>query len=274
MKVLRVISRALRVMVIPVLAFTGTDLWAQEDVTTTSDPASTGGGSLSFTVGAKAGFNLNQFEQPGSIFGLNAGAFARYEVLDFLQVQLEALYSQQGGGREGYFREYADFFVFNGFNVRGKEVYNRSIRFHLVDVPVIARLTLPELKGSFVTPRLIVGGAYGFSFATYEHRDEILLYDSNIPDVGEVDANAIVFSNQRENVGADYIPHQFGAIVGIALDFNTPSKQFFLEFRYRQGLNQLGEQEFSVLNNGPSGGRVRTSTFSINFGMSILDLSF
>jgi len=255
--------RKLVAVVVLILAF-GSVTMAQSDAN---------GGLFNgmLSVGAKVGFNVSQFEQPSSIFGLNAGAFGRYELLDFLQVQLEVLYSQQGGGRENYFRDYDDLFNYNGFNVEGKQVYNRSVRFHLVETPLVARLTLPELKESFVTPRLLLGGSFGYAFAAYETRDEQLFFDASSTNLGEINPNSIVFSNQRENVGGDYDQKQFGAIGGIALDFNSETKPFFIEFRYRYGLNQLSNQEYTVLNNGPNGGQVNASTFSINFGMSILN---
>ena len=51
------------------------------------------------SVGVKLGVNLNQFRQPGTSIGLNAGGYASYGVLPFLTVRMEPQYSQEGGSR-------------------------------------------------------------------------------------------------------------------------------------------------------------------------------
>ncbi|MCZ8215076.1 MAG: hypothetical protein O9262_02505, partial [Cyclobacteriaceae bacterium] len=57
------------------------------------------------SVGAKVGANLNQFNQPGTIFGFTGGAFMKYKALPFLDVSAELLYNQQGGARQNYQRD-------------------------------------------------------------------------------------------------------------------------------------------------------------------------
>jgi len=212
-----------------------------------------------FVIGAKVGVNFNQFSQPLTTQGGSLGGFARYQVLDFLEVQGELIYSQEGGGRMEYSRDFTLDFgsssssTNNGL-VDNVQYINRSIRLHNIEVPISARLGLPELAGGAIVPKLIVGGSYSFNIAAVEQNDKIFNFD---------DGTRGLVSNTNEEVRGDYFPHNFSVHAGIALDFNlADAKAFTMEFRYRRGLTNLNQVETII---AELTDRLYSSGFSINF---------
>ncbi len=217
------------------------------------DGATTNG----FRAGLKVGANFNQFNQPGTTIGFNGGLFAAYSPIKVLELQLEVLYMQQGGAREAYFQ---DLTYLDG-TVTGINYFNRYVTFHNVEVPVIVRATLPSLSGESITPRLLVGFAYGFAVGAMEYSDKHYYFAE--------DGLVVPVSNQRTNVGANYEQHQFGVIAGFAVDYSLGGKIFTTEVRYRRGINELNLLNYAVLEHS---GQLYSSSLSINFAMSLFNL--
>lgn len=206
-------------------------------------------------AGAKLGANFNQFNQPGTSIGVMAGAFGNYEVLDYLKVQLEVLYMQQGGARINNTRDLGDI----GGNISSISYYNRYVVFNNVEVPLLIKATLPDFKGEAVTPYLLLGGAYGFNAGAIEYHDRLYVFTN-----GDI----VPISNLSENVGANYSQHQFGIIGGIGMDFNLGEKTFTTEIRYRKGVNEISNIDYSIIGQAE---KIYTSSLSINFGLSIFN---
>ena len=208
-------------------------------------------------AGLKIGANFNQFNQPGTTIGFNGGLFAAYSPIKVLEVQLELLYMQQGGAREAYFQDLSSL---DG-PIAAISYFNRYVTFHNVEIPVLARVTLPSLSGETVRPRLLAGFAYGFALAAMEYNDK-RYYSS---DGGLV----VPISNQRTNVGANYEQHQFGIIAGFAVDYTLGGKIFTTEVRYRRAINELNLINYAILEHS---GQLYSSTLSINFAISLFNL--
>ncbi|MCB0495765.1 MAG: PorT family protein [Cyclobacteriaceae bacterium] len=207
-------------------------------------------------IGAKIGVNLNQFSQPGTNIGTNVGGFARYQILDFLDVQGELVYSLEGGGRQEFYR---DMYI-GGYDGPISDIYyiNRSIYLHNIEIPVSARLTLPELNTGSIVPKFIVGGSYSFNLAAFESNDKVIYFN---------DGTSGLVSNTRENVRGDYFPHNFSAHVGMALDFAlTNGNVFTMEIRYRQGFNNLNQVSTII---SEITDKLHSATLSINFSYRI-----
>lgn len=215
-----------------------------------------GATTIGIRAGLKVGANFNQFNQPGTTIGFNGGIFAAYSPINALELQLEVLYMQQGGAREAYFQDLSNL---DG-TVVGINYFNRYVTFHNLEVPVIVRATLPSLSGETITPRLLIGFAYGFALGAMEYNDKHY-FDKN----GQVTP----VSNQRTNVGANYEQHQFGIIAGFAVDYTLGGKIFTTEVRYRRGINELNLINYSILEHS---GQLYSSTLSINFAISLFNL--
>lgn len=214
-----------------------------------------------YLIGAKVGINFNSFTQPGTTIGANIGGFFRYNVLDFLQAQGEVLYSLGGGGRHDFLRPFSGS-IFGGYPIDGPinsaRYLNRSVLIQSIEVPIMARLTMPELNGSLITPRLIVGCSYAYNFGAFEQRD--VLYYFN-------DGTEILLSNREENVTSDYFKHNFSLLGGFAIDYTLDNGQVFTtEFRYQRGLTNLNEVNFGF---PVTTDRLHSQTFSINILYSI-----
>ncbi len=216
-----------------------------------------GGDSGKLAVGVKTGVNFNQMDSHALTLGFTGGGYANYAVLDFLDVQLELLYNQQGGTRQDYFQNFSPL---DG-DLIGISYYHRSVELHNLEIPVIARATLPELAGGSVTPKVLFGLAYGFTLGAFEVSDQYWHFRQNSPST-----LVVPVSNQRENVGANYEQHQFGLIAGMGVDFNVGDRTLSTEIRYRRGLNEVNIINFVI---PEQGGQLYTSTLSINFALSL-----
>lgn len=215
-------------------------------------------------VGAKFGANINQFNQPGTVFGFNGGAFGRYKVLDFLSARVELLYMQQGGARQDYTRNY----TLTTSNVDFVSYSNRFVNLNNIEVPVIAEFSHPSYSSETVVPKILLGVAYGFNMAANEHHDKTYFFRSGT-------TTRMMVSDKVENVGDNYKQHQFGLIAGFAIDYKVGEHTLTTEVRYRRNINQLNQYRFGVPEKdglpGTIGqeGDLYTSTLSINFGMTV-----
>lgn len=226
------------------------------------------------TLGAKAGVNLNQFSQPGTLMGVNAGIYASYRLNPFLSVRFEPHYSQEGGGRPTYVRYYDDV----SDNILSVVFLNPSVRFHTVQLPLLLEFTLPELTDQTVTPVLLVGGSYAINMAAIEqHTKRYNFVEGSYSDGSGFDMPSLDVSYQRENVTSNYTRGQWSLWGGVGIQFKTGQRTFSFDVRYRQGLNNLNLLRFASPGNGNdigvpgTGGILRSSSVSFNFSMSIFN---
>lgn len=215
-------------------------------------------------VGAKVGANLNQFNQPGTTFGFVGGAFVKYKPISFLDVRGEVLYNQQGGARQDYIKDYSSI----GGNVDYVYYSNRSVVLHNLELPLLLELSHPSFSDEIVSPRLIIGGAYGMNLGAIEQHDKIYSFANSIVPYANT-------SDESENVGSNYKQNQWGLIGGFAIDFTSGKQTCTLEVRYRRGVNQLNNLRYIVppLDGLPGTegqeGDLYTSSLTISFAMTL-----
>jgi hypothetical protein len=226
--------------------------------------------SAQIAVGAKAGVNLNQFSQPGTTVGVNAGIYGSYRINPFLRVKLEPQYSQEGGGRPDYTREYSQI----SDNISSIDFVNPSVRFHNVQIPLLFEFTLPELSDQTVVPVLMIGGSYAFALSTMEQHTKRYVFSENS---SSYDSPRLDVSYQRENVIDNYSRNQWSLWFGMGMQFKTGERTFQFDVRYRQGLNNLNQLRFASPGNGVdigvpgTGGNLRSTSVSLNFSMSLFN---
>jgi len=172
-----------------------------------------------FKAGVKIGANVNQFMQTGTAVGGNGGIFVNWTALEWLDAQIEFLFNQQGGGREDYnFPIFGEGGILSGEipffdpntgtsgvssgsgssseiptavgSVESIDFLNRTVYLNNIEIPLIARITLPDLSGA-IRPRVIIGGAYGININAWEFHDKFFHF---------VDGTEIIASNQKEKV--------------------------------------------------------------------------
>jgi hypothetical protein len=220
-------------------------------------------------VGAKVGINSNQFTQPGMSIGYNAGAYASYQVLPFLNAKFEPQYSQIGGGLD-------QSSIYYGQGAQFSEVAqnNRNVKLQTFEFPLLAELSLPEFKDEKIIPKLILGGSYALMFKAMEtHR--LTFYSNSYYTIPTVDVGY-----QSKEVTDNYTRNQWSVIAGLGLQFKAAKRDYQIDFRYRQGVTQVsnfqypsGVQSTPPYTSGP-GGSLYTSSFSINFSMHIYKFQF
>lgn len=225
-------------------------------------------------VGAKTGVNLNQFSQPGTTIGLNAGVFASYRLTPFLSVRFEPHYSQEGGGRPDYWRSYEE--ISN--DIYGIAYINPSVRFHNLQLPLLLELSLPELNDQSVVPVLLIGGSYAMTMASFEqHTKRYHFTSENLNAQDYYSPPALDIAYERENVADNYTRNQWSLWFGMGTQFKTGERTFMFDVRYRHGLNSLNNLRFSSPGNGDdigvpgTGGKLYSSSLSLNFSMSLFN---
>jgi hypothetical protein len=241
---------------------------------------SAGNVSAQFAVGAKVGTNMNQFTQPGTTIGLNVGMYGAYPVSPVVTVKLEPHYSQEGGARPDYSRDYSQI----SDNIQAVHFINPSVTFHNVQIPLLIELSLPEFADEAVKPKLILGGSYGIMITAKEMHtkryDFIEDGSSSLPDdplEGE-DPPSLDVAYLRETVTDNYARNQFSLWAGMGLEFTSGERSFAFDIRYRQGFNDLNLLRFTSPGNSSgtigvpgTGGELYSSSLSFNFSMSLFN---
>ncbi len=213
------------------------------------ESADVGGAEAQFRYGFTMGGTINQFTQPGTLIGFNGGVMGRYNVLDFIDVQAELLYTTQGGGRESYTRDVSDL----GAEIMAVSYFNRSVIFQNVELPVSGRFTLNAVSAGEVVPHVIVGGSFAYNIAAFETHDKYYVMADGTP---------VAITNKNENVGNEYEDLMYSIHGGIAVDYKlTGGNVFTMEMRYRQGMNNVN----SVRDIPDQRGVLYTNTLAFNF---------
>lgn len=226
------------------------------------------------TLGAKAGANVNQFSQPGTTIGMNAGIYATYKLNSFLSVRLEPHYSQEGGGRPDYWRWYNEI----SDNIEAIQFVNPSVRFHNLQLPLFVELTLPELTDQTIVPTLVIGGSYGMTIASFEQHTKRYHFGAELmSDYSYVYPPQLDVAYQRENVLDNYARNQWSLWFGMGVQFKSGERTCSFDVRYRQGLNNLNNLRFASPGNGydigvpGTGGNLKSSSLSFNFSISLFN---
>lgn len=217
-------------------------------------------------VGARLGANINQFNQPGTIFGFNGGAFARYQVMDFVSARGELTYNQQGGARSGYTRDLINTGLGETFS--SVTYTNRYVNLNNLEIAAIAEITHPDFIEETVMPKLLIGLAYGYLISANESAEKTYNYNTSNPSATGL--TSFTISDTHENVRSNYQHGQLGFIVGMAVDYKVGERTFTTEVRYRKSINQL--HAINNITQVPGEiGDLYTTTISLNFAMTLFN---
>jgi hypothetical protein len=234
----------LKLLVLTLLLFTG-GLKAQD-----FDDTSDGYGQGDLRYGAKLGATLNQMNFSGLFIGFSGGGFISYGLADFVDVQGELLYTQQGASRSDVI------VVYDGIestldNVRW---FNRSINMQTVQVPITFAFKFPDANAGTVVPKIFIGASYAYMFGAFETRDEEQTY---------LDGTRAIILGRTENVGSRFKASQVNAIGGMGLDFKyAEDKVFTFDVRYQFSVIDINNNTFELY----QGGSLGANTLSIMFG--------
>ena len=206
-------------------------------------------GGLSF--GAKGGLALGNFSiqnqiQAGSIqYGMQAGAFANYSILDYLDVSLEILYSNTGVSNLS-----PEYFYALENAVLTDKIVNTSIRTHQLSIPLLISYVFNATDG--VYPRIYIGGDIGFNIKSSSLNTTKTSFNGND-----------IFVNEYESMGNRMSTKDFGAIIGTAINFGTDNIIYTIDARYRLGLTNINESTSSYVNS-----ELTRDVFSIMVGVA------
>jgi hypothetical protein len=215
--------------------------------------------SAQIAVGPKAGVNFNSFRKSKSfrnyfdpIGGFNIGAFAKYPVTDFLKARAEILYFQQGGN-------IYDYRVISEMYRSGAKV-----KFHNLEIPVLAELGIPSLNEDPLQPKLLLGACYSYTMYARESFTNIV----KISGRDEIEYDGFLNAQNQYNRG------QIGLIAGIGAEMKMFNVPVSLEFRYQSNLNRAnkpGTQNSYNLQNTTSkwGSELKLHTLSINVAATL-----
>jgi hypothetical protein len=215
--------------------------------------------SAQIAVGPKAGVNFNSFRKSKAfrnhfdpIGGFNFGGYAKYPILDFLNARAEILYFQQGGN-------IYDYRVIN-------ELYrsDAKVKFHNLEIPVLAEFGLPSLKEESLQPKLLIGGFYSTTLFTRETFTNIV----------KISGRDRITYDGYMNTQGQYNRSQYGLIAAIAAEMKMFNMPVTIEFRYQSNLNRAnkaGTQNSYNLQNTTDkwGDELKLHTLSINVGVTL-----
>jgi hypothetical protein len=230
------------------------------------------------SIGAKTGVNLNQFRQPGTTMGVSLGAYAAYQLNAFVTAKLEPQYSLEGGAKNSYnkyFYEVSD-------NISSIGYLNPSARLHMLQIPLLIEVTLPELTDQTIVPFLLMGGSYGLCISAMElHTKRYNFVDDfdglEPPASYSFGDPSLDVGYQKEDVTDNYSRNQWSLWLGMGMKVKTGDRTFGFDVRYRHGLNNLNNLRFASPGNGydigvpGTGGNLFSSSLSMNFSMSIMN---
>lgn len=151
--------------------------------------------------------------------GLLVGGFISYKLLDWLRLQGEILYQQQGAANIE--RPPSQF--------NPNEVTYSNIIMHNLEIPVTAQLTPTGLVGDVFEPYLGLGIAYGYNFQTYSVNKTIFTADDGTESKG----------SSWSNVSEFYQVNDLGALLSLGVNMKTESMMYTVEYRYRLGLTNI-----------------------------------
>lgn len=200
--------------------------------------------------GVKLGTTLNQMNHSGMFIGFAGGGFIAYGATDFLDVQGEILYANQGASR-------SDAVInFNGVESVLESIrwFNRSVNLHTVQVPITAAFKFPDANAGAIVPKVYLGAAYAYNFGAFELRDEEQVF---------LDGTRAIILGRMENVGSRFKQHQVDVLGGIGLDIKyADGKVFLFDVRYQMSAMDINNNTFELY----QGGTLRKNSLSITFG--------
>lgn len=206
-------------------------------------------------VGVKAGYNFNQFNQPGTSAGGQAGGFVRYAAKSFLSVQAEVLYDLQGGGRHDYIRDAESFIPgqsFNGLPVESIAYNNRSAQLHTVSVPLSVRLSPANSSGVIMS--FVLGGSFDYLFMAEETSDVVYHFENG---------NSVLISDRKQSIYSNLSSIQASVHVGAAFDFVLEDgRAITYEMRYRRSMMNINETVTATAD-------LTESLYSTSFSLSV-----
>ena len=210
-------------------------------------------------VGPKVGVNFNSFRKSKSfrnyfdpIGGFNLGAFAKYPVTDFLKARAEVLYFQQGGN------------IYDYRVIRELYRSGAKVKFHNIEIPILAELGMPSLNEDPLQPKLLIGGFYS----------QTLYARESFTNVVKVSGQNEIKYDGFLNADGQYNSAQYGLIAGLAAEMKIFNQPVSLEFRYQYNLNRVnkaGTQNSYNLQNTTDkwGNELKLHTLSINVGVTL-----
>ena len=209
---------------------------------------STGVNDATLRIGPKVGMSSSAFAVDNenitdSKKGLIVGGFAQYKLLEFLTLQGELLYQQQGAANV------------NQQNIDANTTIFQNILQHNIDLPVMAILTVPGYASdSPLIPYFSAGVDYTQNIKTYAINKTKYTYD---------DGSSYRTSSYTD-VSNMYKQNDIGALFGMGFLMKTESWMYTLDIRYRFGLTNINN--FRPDNPGND---FTTNVLSVSVGVAI-----
>jgi len=229
----------------------GTTIYAQDQVQTQPQGQDE---DKKIHYGAKIGGNLSKFTpqelKAGNVLGGSIGGFVNYKVMDYLTVQLEVLYMQQGG------KQYSTTNKDSLFSsvIKGENSMSR-ITLHNFEFPLLFKGTYP-VSGA-IHPYVILGPALGINFGATSYTTTIMQFNN-----GE----SSTYSQRGPAGSYNYNTFQWGAYGGVGAEMKVSSYILSVDFRYRLGISSV-EANYDIDSYVRGIGNTRTNTFSITAGL-------
>jgi hypothetical protein len=179
-----------------------------------------------FALGAKVLGNATKFSATNIGYGYGAGGYASMSLLGPLSVRGELLYVSTAGVMDDKTTTFED------SGVESATYENRNLRFHTIEVPIMAQVTLPFLSN--LNLRVNAGWAFGYNLAVFHISDNTY----NILDATG-GARSVKYNGVAENVGSSFEQYNSTLIGGLSANF----ERIHVDIRYQHGLINLSRMD-------------------------------
>lgn len=207
-----------------------------------------------FIFGAETGLNLNSFARAGYSAGFRLGATVEYPFYNFYSLNSGISYSQNGGMA---IERTISVSALSPGGVASRDLQNRDVTFHSVQIPLIFSATHPASHGKDIYPEVHIGVVYDAVIRAVETRDEVWtsVVTSPVPIKN-------LMPRVVNDVTGDYRTHMFSTVVGTNIFFRvSPKLKYYVGFDYKIGAHNVRKIA------APYGEKMRTSQIGMKFGV-------
>jgi hypothetical protein len=201
-------------------------------------------------VGGKVLVNATKFDATNIGFGYGAGGYVSYPLFGPFSARAEVLYVSTAGSMNDKTSTFEDSYIETAFYEK------RSLRFHSIEVPLMAQYNLPFLEN--LSLKVNAGWAYSYNFGVFQISDNTY----SVTDAGG-SQRTLEYKNVTENVGSSFQQYNSTLIGGVSANF----EKFHVDIRYQHGLINLSHMN---VESSAYYGNYKSRSLSVSVGYRIM----
>jgi len=188
----------------------------------------------------------NRLQVGSAHMGMQIGTFVNYNVMEFLGVSMEVLYSNTGATNVD-----PEYFYALENATSSQRIVNTSVVSHQISIPILISYIFPEMSDG-VSPKIYVGGDMSFNLLSNSQNTFATSFKSNT-----------IYSTEYTSMGNRLAKNDFGLIIGTGITLGSGAIVYTFDARYRLGLSNINEAFSSYANSD-----LKRDIFSLMIGVA------